>query len=221
MKHDRGLTAHTADGCDLLRLADVGMVAQLIRAASQNPVTDEERETFHCWMDARRCLHLSTLATSNDDLPLFDGQVFASVCTVCDRSTVLCIDERTKKFLTVEYGIPGTVPRSEPRQLNRETCKYARQLVMNAAISEVCTFDSAYRSPDFVIDAESFAKKWDAGLAMMGWQQVVSGTPPEFDGNPRLGAVLATGVLCETCADVVAVEMEDGEIRVVLCPFDG
>ena len=151
MTHNRDLTAHTADGCDLLRLADVGMVAQLIRAASQNPVTDEERETFHCWMDARRCLHLTTLEASDDDLALFDGQAFASVCTVCDRTTVLCIEERTKKFLTVECGIPGSVPRSEPRQLNRETCKYARQLVMNAAISETCTFDSAYRSPDFVI----------------------------------------------------------------------
>ena len=33
------------------------MVAHLIRAASDHAVTDEERATFHGWMDARRCLY--------------------------------------------------------------------------------------------------------------------------------------------------------------------
>ena len=78
VKHARDLTAHTTDGCDLLRLAEVGMVAHMIRATSRDAVTDEERETFDGWMDARRCFHVTTLAMTDDPLTLFDSEVFAS-----------------------------------------------------------------------------------------------------------------------------------------------
>ena len=220
MKHARDLTAHTADGCDLLRLAEVGIVAHLIRAASRNSVTDEERATFDGWTDARRCFHLTTLAMTDDPLMLFDSEVFASTCTVCRKSTVLCIDEH-KKFRTVECYMQGNVPPSEPRQLDERTCKSARHLVMSTAISEISSFDSVLQSPDFEIDAEIFAMRWNAGLDMMGWKPVVSHPPLDFNGNPRLGALLVTGILCEACDDVIAVELEDGGIQVVLCPFDG
>ena len=106
-------------------------------------------------------------------------------------------------------------------QFDPDTCKYARHLVMNTAISEISTFDSVFQSPDFAIDAEIFGKRWNAALAMMGWQPVVSAPPPDFDGNPRLAALLVTGILCETCDDVIAAELEDGTLSVVVCPFDG
>lgn len=218
MKHARDLAAHTVDGCDLLRIAEVGMVAHLINAARDSSITDEERETFHAWMDARRCLHLTTVEMPDDDLPL-DGQVFASICPVCARASVLCLDER-KKFLTVECDIQGDVPRGDPRQLDQHTCKHARQLVMNAAISEVCGFDKAWPSADFVIDAEIFYKKWNAALAMMGWKPVVSHPPPDLECQPRLRAVLLSGILCEACDDVLAVELEDDGIHIVVCPFN-
>ena len=220
MKHARDLTAHTADGCDLLRMAEVGMVAHLIRAASDHAVTDEERATFHGWMDARRCLYLTTVEMPDDDMPPLDVQIFASTCTVCATATVLCFDER-KKFQTVECHVRGNVPRGEPRQFDADTCKYARHLVMNTAISEISSFDAVFHSADFMIDAESFSRQWNAALDMMGWKPVVSVPPPDFDDNPRLAALLVSGILCEACDDVIAVELDDGGIQVVLCPFDG
>ena len=156
----------------------------------------------------------------DDDMPSLDGQVFASICTICATATVLCIDEH-KKFQTVECHVRGDVLPSEPRQFDPDTCKYARHLVLSTAISEISSFDSVAGSADFVIDAEIFCKRWNAGLDMMGWKPVVSAPPPDFDGNPRLGALLVTGILCETCRDVIAVELEDGGIQVVVCPFDG
>ena len=152
-------------------------------------------------------------------LTLFDSEVFASTCTVCRQSTVLCIDEH-KKFQTAECHMQGDVPRSEPRQLDPDTCKYARHLVMTTAISEMSSLDSVSESADFIIDAEIFGKRWNAGLKMMGWKPVVSAPPPDFVGNPRLGALLVTGILCETCDDVITVELDDSGLSVVLCPFD-
>lgn len=220
MKHARDLTAHTADGCDLLRLAEVGMAAHMIRAATRKSVTDEERATFDGWMDARRCSHLTTLAMTDDPLTLLDREVFASTCTICRRSTVLCIDEH-KKFQTVECHMEGNLPPSEPHQFDTRTCTAARHLVMTTAISAISRFDSACPSPDFLIDAEIFVRKWNAALAMMGWHPVVSHPPPDFTDNPRLAALLISGILCETCDDVIAVELDDGALSVVLCPFDG
>ena len=196
------------------------MAAHMIRAATRKSVTDDERATFDGWMDARRCSHLTTLAMTDDPLTLFDSEVFASTCTACRRSTVLCIDEH-KKFQTVECYMEGNVPPSTPRQFDTRTCIAARHLVMTTAMSEINRFDSACPSPDFLIDAEIFVKKWNAALAMMGWKPVVSHPPPDCPDNPRLAALLISGILCETCDDVIAVELENGALSVVLCPFDG
>ena len=43
--------------------------------------------------------------------------------------------------------------------------------------------------------------------------------PSDLEDQPRLRAVLISDILCEACDDVVAVELEDGAIRVVVYPL--
>ena len=219
MKHTRDLTAHTAEGCGILRLAEVGIVTHMILASNRESVSDKERATFAGWMDARRCFPLTTRAMIDDPLTLFDREVFASTCTICRKSTVLGIDQH-KKFQTVECHMEGNVPSSEPRQFDPDTCLAARHLLMTTAISEIKSFDSARLSPDFIIDVESFERRWTAALDMMGWKRFAPATASADLGSiPRVGARLVTGILCETCDDVIAVQAQPDGIRIVLCPF--
>ena len=94
---------------------------------------------------------------------------------------------------------------------------------MSTAISEISSFDSVLQSPDFEIDAEIFAMRWNAGLDMMGWKPVVSRPPPDSStDNPAARRSAGDWHLVRDMRRCHRRdELEDGGIEVVLCPFDG
>ena len=196
----------------------MGRLATVIHKYSHGTITDDFQRTIEGWMDARDCLHLTCVDMTDDELTPIDGQMFASVCVICDRATVLHVDEQ-QKFYTMEHSPHGFETRSPPTQLDERTCRYMRQLVLNSAGSAVHGFDDVYPSSDHAIDVERFYRRWDGALTMMGWLPAAPVSLSTFREDPRLDVLLSAGILCTICADIGVIEIVNNEMQFLLHPI--